>query len=225
MTPRWSRGSPSHISDCCATCSTSSDRSHLSSRAPERSEAQTCVMALSEVDQHMRQTVVPMEVQRGPPPLPDVPLVDPVLRWLEDESDPAMDTWTRRDRVRRLQSEYPSVWQRHSLNGTFPPSPEVRSAPREMGGLVPDMGAEDQPSMDLVPFVQPDDTPGQPQHISLPATVQQDPSQPSCRTRGQQGAQHREPQPVTTAPSSPSRQQGPTLRSRRQTAPTDPPLA
>ena len=146
-----------------------------------------------EVDQHLQQAVVPMEVQRGPTPLPDVLLVDPVLRWSEDQADPAVDTETRRDRVRRLQSEYPRVWQRHSMDGTFPPSREVRSALRERGGLVPDMGAEDQPSMDLVPLVQPGDTPVQPQHDSLPATVQQAPSQPSRRTRGQQRAQHCEP--------------------------------
>ena len=135
-----------------------------------------------------------------------------------------MDAKTRRGRVRRrLQSKYLSVCQRHILNGTLLPSPEVRSALREMGGLLPDMGAEDQPSMDLVPLVQAGDTPVQPQHKSLPATVQQAPSQPSRRTRGQQRAQPRGPQPVTTAPSPPSRQQGPTLRPRRQTAPTDPP--
>ena len=53
--------------------------------------------------------------------------------------------------ISRLLAEYPIVWQRHSLDGTFPPSPEVRSALREMGGLLPDMRAEDQPIMDLVP--------------------------------------------------------------------------
>ena len=31
-----------------------------------------------EVDQHLQQAVVPMDVQRGPPLLPDVPLVNPI---------------------------------------------------------------------------------------------------------------------------------------------------
>ena len=111
---------------------------------------------------------VPMEVQIGPAPLLDVVLVDPVQRWLEDESDPAMDTETQRSRVRRLQSEYPSVWQRHSLDSTYPPASEVSSALREMGGLLPDMGVEDQPTVNLVPSVQPGDTLVQPQQHTLP---------------------------------------------------------
>ena len=105
----------------------------------ERTMREETAAPAPEVDQHLQKAAVPMEVQRRPTPLPDVPLADPVLRWLEDEPDPAMDTETRRGRVRRLQSEYATVWQRHSLDGTFPPSPEVRSAYREMGFLVLDM--------------------------------------------------------------------------------------
>ena len=59
----------------------------------ERTVREDTAAPAPEVYQHLQQAVVPMEKQRGPPSLPDVPLVDPFLVCLEDESD---QRWTPR---------------------------------------------------------------------------------------------------------------------------------
>lgn len=88
----------------------------------------------------------PMEVQPAPPQLPDVPLVDTSLRWLEDEEDPARDQEARREHLRRCMEMYPSVWQTYSGDSSYPPAAEVRTALRELGGLAADLGSEDRPA-------------------------------------------------------------------------------
>lgn len=77
------------------------------------------------------------------PPLPDQPLTEACMAWLEDNEDPTRTIEERRQHLRRLLLECPSVFSRHAQDGSNPPPPEVRTALRELGGLLPADGADD----------------------------------------------------------------------------------
>ncbi len=107
--------------------------------------------------------------------LPGNPLVESCMAWIEDNEDPARDMTERRQHVRRLIREYPSVYTRHTQDGSNPPQPEVRTALREIGGLLPSEGAEDPP-----PAIT---------HSRAPSQPPAGPSPPSRqRRRNQKGA-------------------------------------
>ena len=90
------------------------------------------------------QTAVPATSQLAT--LPDVPLVDSAMRWLEDEEDPSRSQEARREHLRQLHSRYPAVWQNYAADSSYPPAPEVRSSLRELGGLPTDQASEERPS-------------------------------------------------------------------------------
>ena len=89
---------------------------------------------------------VPMETQQPSPSLPDVPLVDSAMRWLEDEEDPERPIEARREQLRQLHGHYPAVWHQYAADSSFPPAPEVRSSLRELGGLPTGQISEERPS-------------------------------------------------------------------------------
>jgi hypothetical protein len=77
------------------------------------------------------------------PALPDSPLIESSMAWLQDNEDPARNIEERRQHLRRLVQECPSVYARHAQDGSNPPPPEVRTALRELGGLMPAEGDDD----------------------------------------------------------------------------------
>ena len=87
-----------------------------------------------------------METQQPSPALPDVPLVDSAMRWLEDEEDPERPIEARREQLRQLHGRYPAVWHQYAADSSFPPAPEVRSSLRELGGLPTGQISEERPS-------------------------------------------------------------------------------
>ena len=96
--------------------------------------------------QHGPDEAVPMETQQPSPALPDVPLVDSAMRWLEDEEDPERPIEARREQLRQLHGRYPAVWHQYAADSSFPPAPEVRSSLRELGGLPTGQISEERPS-------------------------------------------------------------------------------
>jgi hypothetical protein len=86
-----------------------------------------------------------MDIDASPvqPALPGDPLVDSCMNWLADNEDPSRTIGERRLHMLRLVLEYPSVFARHAQDGTNPPPPEVRTALRDIGGLLPADGADD----------------------------------------------------------------------------------
>ena len=113
---------------------------------------QTAVLATSQLGQqnppaqNEPQDAVPMETEQPVAALPDVPLVDSAMRWLEDEEDPSRSQEARREHLRQLHSRYPAVWQGYAADSSYPPAPEVRSSLRELGGLPTDQASEERPS-------------------------------------------------------------------------------
>ena len=87
-----------------------------------------------------------MDIQPADPPLPDVPLMGPILAWMEEEEDPPRSMEERRAHVRAFIRECPSVYRTYQDDASISPHVEVRSALRELGGLQPDDTAHDLPA-------------------------------------------------------------------------------
>ena len=68
-------------------------------------------------------------------PLLDVPLLDPVMRWLEDEEDPPLGLTHRRAKVRIHQTQLPRLWEIYGEDSSFPPNNAIRRSFRMMGFL------------------------------------------------------------------------------------------
>lgn len=169
-----------------------------------------------------------MDIDRAttPPPLglPDQPLTEACMAWLEDNEDPTRTIEERRQHLRRLLLECPSVFSRHAQDGSNPPPPEVRTALRELGGLLPAEGADDpMPSYTSPPLSAP---PAAERSVSLrrrgvrPNRDSGPAASAGKRSRQPPGTWYVSPGPFLPPSSSPSHSQ-PATRSQpaRQTAP------
>ena len=137
------------------------------------------------------------------PLLPDTPLVDTCMAWLADNEDPGRTIDERRRHIYRLVQEYPSVYTRHAQDGSNPPPPEVRTALRDIGGLLAADGSDD-PAPSLPPS-PPSSSPPQQPHPS--------PTPPGRRRHRGQGNPRR----------TPVRRDGPAASAgRRSRQPADP---
>ena len=115
-----------------------------------------------------------MEVDPRPAPtapLPEVPLVDPLLEGLTDEDQNSLPREQLRLRVLAFRDQYPSLWQRYAQDASYPPHPEVRSAAAG-SVLQPATGVSALPAQDQSTALQP--TPAQNQ----PPAVQPEPAAP-----------------------------------------------
>ena len=174
-----------------------------------------------------------METEQPVAALPDVPLVDSAMHWLEDEEDPSRSQEARREHLRQLHSRYPAVWQGYAADSSYPPAPEVRSSLRELGGLPTDQASEERPSSPSpAPAVslhrhsvsQPSPGPGrqrQPESQQAPDSVQQGPAtqQAGQRSRQAPGPGRQGPLEDQQAPG-PSRQGQPAILASQQSQPT-----
>ena len=112
-------------------------------------------------------------------PLPDVPLVDPLLEWLVDEDQNSLPRARLRLQVLAFRDQYPSLWQRHAQNASYPPHPEVRTA--AAGSILQPAPESALPAQDQQIAVQP--------APPLPAQIQPPAAQPApAAPRVEQGA-------------------------------------